>query len=195
MTVKEIVWRALLEAEHEQGRRRHPDLGSCAAPLGLPRATVRRALRRPLEMGIVVIRPEGEVSLLDPQRLLLLWAGQRDPVRDLARSITLALPAPEVEHLLPESYLLSGFGAVVAHLGGNAICDYNRVICYGDPSLLPDRLTHPAEAGTILTVLTPDRWLSGPVVSLAQAFVDLFSTPGWPAARFIDHLLDLAWID
>ena len=44
---------------------------------------------------------------------------------------------------------------------------------------------------TVLEVHTPDPWLGryGPVVPLCQAFVDLFNTPGWPAARFIESLI------
>jgi hypothetical protein len=40
-------------------------------------------------------------------------------------------------------------------------------------------------------VHTPDPWLGryGPVVPLCQAFVDLFNTPGWPAARFTESLI------
>ena len=78
----------------------------------------------------------------------------------------------------------------MARRGGNRVSDYDRVVCYGDPAHLPGAWPV-AEGGgsTVLEVHTPDPWLGryGPVVPFCQAFVDLFNTPGWPAARFIER--------
>jgi len=153
---------------------------------------VHRALQRPMAIGAVTRRPGGGFSLVDPLRLLLLWAGRRDMASDLAIRREIGAPATEVECQLPESFLLSGFGAVVARRGGNRVSDYDRVVCYGDPARLPDPWPAGERGGsTVLEVHAPDRWLGryGPVVPLCQAFVDLFNTPGWPAARFTDSLI------
>jgi len=192
MNHTEVVWRELLAQEESLGHRRYANLASVAAELGLPVSTVHRALQRPMAIGAVTRRPGGGFSLVDPLRLLLLWAGHRDMASDLALRRDIGAPAAEVERQLPEGFLLSGFGAVVARRGGNRVSDYDRVVCYGDPARLPAEW-HVAEGRgrTVLEVHTPDPWLGryGPVVPLCQAFVDLFNTPGWPAARFIESLI------
>jgi len=188
----EVVWRELLAQEELTGRRRYASLASVAAEMGLPVSTVHRALQRPMAISAMTRRPGGGFSLVDPLRLLLLWAGHRDMAGDLALRRDIRAPAVEVERQLPEGFLLSGFGAVVARRGGNRVSDYDRVVCYGDPAHLPGAWPV-AEGGgsTVLEVHTPDPWLGryGPVVPFCQAFVDLFNTPGWPAARFIESLI------
>jgi hypothetical protein len=192
MNHTEVVWRELLAQEELTGHRRYANLASVAAEMGLPVSTVHRALQRPMAIGAVTRRPGGGFSLVDPLRLLLLWAGHRDMAGDLALRCDIRAPATEVERQLPEGFLLSGFGAVVARRGGNRVSDYERVVCYGDPARLPSAWPV-AEGGgsTVLEVHTPDPWLGryGPVVPLCQAFVDLFNTPGWPAARFTESLI------
>lgn len=79
---------------------------------------------------------------------------------------------------------------MVAHLGGsNTIADYSSVLYYGDPGL-PDLAPAPAGQGTEVLIAEPDRLLPryGRVTPLSQAYADLFSLPGWQAARFIDEL-------
>jgi hypothetical protein len=85
--------------------------------------------------------------------------------------------------------VLGGFGAVIAHLGVNRIADYNRVLFYGDPQL-PRLPRAPEGEGTEVWVAEPDAWLAryGRVTPFAQAYADLFSMPGWQAARFVEQL-------
>jgi hypothetical protein len=154
-------------------------------------STVHRALARPVEMGAVRIRSGSGVRLIDPPRLLLLWAGQRNLRADLLDQRTATLPATEVERLLPTGrFVLGGFGAAVAHLGGNFIAAYDRVLCYGSPEDVPKALREAAPGGTTIMILDADPLLRryGSVTPLAQAFVDLFNVSGWPAARFVATL-------
>ena len=85
--------------------------------------------------------------------------------------------------------VLGGFGAVIAHLGVNRVADYTRVLFYGEPKLQRLPSAPPGE-GTEVWVAEPDAWLGryGRVTPLAQAYADLFSMPGWQAARFIEDL-------
>lgn len=192
MTKREQVWRHLLAARFEGGTRRHASLTSLAGDLGFGVSTVHKALQRPAEMGAVRIRGAGGVRVIDPDRLLLLWAGTRNLRGDLLAERSVALPAPGVERLLPvDRFTLGGFGAVVAHQGGNFISGYDRVLCYGDPRDLPSSLGEEAPTGgTVVMVLEPDPLLDryGRVTPLPQAYVDLFNIPGWPAARFVSAL-------
>jgi hypothetical protein len=48
----------------------------------------------------------------------------------------------------------------------------------------------PAGQGTEVLVAAPDRLLAryGRVTPFSQAYADLFSLPGWQAARFVEEL-------
>lgn len=191
MTKTEQVWRHLLVASLERGLGRHKSVSALARELDLGITTVHRALQRPVEMGIVRVRSGRGLRVIDSYRLLFLWAGHRNLRADVVSERRVALPATEVELLLPSAhFVLGGFGAVVAHQGGNFIAGYDRVLCYGDPADLPTAVSEIPAGETTVMILQPDPLLHryGQVTPLAQAFVDLFNLPGWPAARFVSTL-------
>ncbi|HVA05633.1 MAG TPA: hypothetical protein VNG12_02715, partial [Acidimicrobiales bacterium] len=130
------------------------------------------------------------LQVLDPARLLMLLAGHRHIQRDVVRRFWVAAPAAEVEAAASSKrVVLGGFGAVVAHVGVNRIADYTRVLFYGEPRLSKMHASVEGE-GTEVWVAEPDAWLGryGRVTPLAQAYADLFSMPGWQAARFVELL-------
>ncbi len=186
---REVIWRHLLAGARE-GRRGWPSVTALAQELGIAISTTHRSLAHPLEIGALDLSPLGGLRVLDPIRLLTLLAAHRHLQRDIAARLWLALPVPEIEAAaVGTGATLGGFGAVVAHLGVNRIADYSRVLLYGRPELsfLPEA---PAGDGTEVWVAEPDPWLHlyGQVTPLAQAYADLFSMPGWQAARFVEAL-------
>jgi hypothetical protein len=190
----EQVWRHLTVGAIEQGRRRWPSVTALAAELGMGVSTVHRALAHPAEIGSVDVLGGGGVRVVDPGRLLIVWAGHRRLRRDIVDRQLVPGSAPVVEQsIASRAAVLGGFGAIVAHLGGNTIADYETVLVYGEPHLArrrrisdpePDRVTE-------LVVLDPDPLLAGygRVTPITQAWVDLFNLPGWQAARFVHHLV------
>lgn len=189
ITKTEAVWRHLL-AEADTGRRRFRAVTELAQELGMGVSTVHKALQRPADIGAIQVRGAGGVRVLDPWRLLILWAGRRDVRRDLLATHHTGLPAPEVERKLAgRRVILGGFGAVVARRGANMIADYDRVACYASPDSIPVGLRGVVGA-TEIAVLEPDPLLKryGQVTTLGQAYVDLFNTPGWQAERFVHQL-------
>ncbi len=190
----EQVWRHLVSGAVEDGRRRWDSVVALAKELGLGVSTTHRALGHPAEIGAVHIRPAGGVRVIDPGRLLILWAGHRRLSRDVVDRFEVEASAPVVERSItnPDA-VLGGFGAVVARTGGNRVADYETVLVYGDPRIeLSDPIadSEPRRVTEVL-VAQPDPLLAryGRVTSLTQAWVDLFSLPGWQAARFVHHLL------
>jgi hypothetical protein len=190
MPVIEVVWRHLLVGARE-GQRRWPSVSALAGELEIPVSTAHRSLGHPVEIGAVSIGTLDGLQVLDPERLLVLFAAHRRAKRDIVDRFRVGVPAVEVERLAsgPE-VILGGFGAVVAHLHGvNRIADYDTVLFYGNPRL-PDLPTAPAGEGTEVLVAEPDRLLRryGRVTPFCQAYADLFSLPGWQAARFVEEL-------
>jgi hypothetical protein len=190
----EQVWRHLTSAAIEQGQRRWPSLTALGGELEMGVSTVHRALSHPAEIGAVDVRPGGGVRVVDPGRLLIVWAGQRKLRRDVVDRFQLPASAPVVERSIRNrAAVLGGFGAVVGRVGGNTIADYETVLVYGEPRVSkPRRVTDPEpDRVTEIVVLEPDPLLGryGRLTPLTQAWVDLFNLPGWQAARFVHHLL------
>jgi hypothetical protein len=190
MPVVETVWRHLLVGARA-GRRRWPSLSALAEELGIPISTAHRSLAHPVEIDAVNIGALDGLQVLDPARLLILFAAHRHVQRDFVARFRVQASAAEVEAMTtnPDA-VLGGFGAVVAHQGGtNRIADYDAVLFYGDPQLI-DLAPATASEGTEVLVAEPDRLLRryGRVTPYCQAYADLFSLPGWQAARFIEEL-------
>ncbi len=189
MSKREVVWRHLLVGARE-GRRAWPSVTALAEELGIAISTTHRSLAHPLEIGALDLSPLGGLRVLDPVRLLALFAAHRHVQRDVVASAWSSMPAEEIEaEAVLAGATLGGFGAVVAHLGVNRIADYSRVLVYGrvDLSFLPKA---PTGDGTEVWIAEPDSWLCsyGRVTPLVQAWADLFSMPGWQAARFVEAL-------
>jgi len=190
MPVIEVVWRHLLVGARE-GRRRWQSVTALAGDLNIPVSTAHRSLAHPAEIGAVSVGTLDGLQVLDPARLLVLLAAHRRVSRDIVARFRVEVPAVEVERLATSSeVVLGGFGAVVAHLHGvNPIADYSTVLFYGDPRL-PDLPSATGSEGTEVLVADPDRFLTryGRVTPFCQAYADLFSLPGWQAARFVGEL-------
>lgn len=190
MSTVQALWRELL-AGSQEGRRRWPSVSALAGELGVPVSTAHRSLGHPDEIGAVSISPLEGLVVLDPYRLLLLFAAHRHLQRDIVSRVWVAAPVAEVEAAIgtDRGCVLGGFSAVVAHAGGNRIADYETILVYGDAHLDKFRATPPGE-GTEVVVAEADRWLGryGRFTTYAQAFADLFCLPGWQAARFVDEL-------
>lgn len=174
-----------------EGQRRWPSVTRLADELGLAGSSVHQSLRHPVEIGAVTVRATGGLRVLDPGRLLLLWAGRRHLDRDIQDRFYVRARAPVVEQAITNpKAILGGHGAVIARLGVNTIADYDQVVVYGDPRI--SAASRPDSNGrTSVLVLEPDPLLAryGRVTPLAQAWVDLFALPGWQAARFVHELL------
>lgn len=188
------VWRHLVWSAIEAGQRRWPAMTTLATDLGMGLSTVHKALSHPVEIGAVDVRSAGGVRVVDPGRLLILWAGHRRLNRDIIERYEVSGSAPVIERsITSQTAVLGGFGAVVSHLKGNMIADYEAVLVYGDPALDTSRQLNDPDPNRITEVIVarPDPLLSryGRVSPLVQAWVDLFCLPGWQAARFVHHLL------
>lgn len=190
MPAVEMVWRHLLVGTHD-GQRRWPSVSALADELGMGVSTAHRSLAHPIEIGAVRVSTLRGLVVLDPARLLMVFAAHRHVGRDIVLRCRVDAPALEVEALAGGSCaVLGGFGAAVAHSGGvNRIADYTSVLFYGDPHLAGLASAPPGE-GTEVLIATGDRLLAsyGRVTPLCQAYADLFSLPGWQAARFVEAL-------
>jgi hypothetical protein len=190
LSITHVVWRHLLE-EARTGHRSQPSISQVALDLDLGISTVHKALTQPAEIEAVRVSRLGGLEVLDPYRLLVMFAGARRLQRDVLATAQVTIDAPAVEALAAadDRMVVGGFGAVVSHVGSNPIAMYNTALLYGDPDFFAQLPVTEGE-GTQVLIAEPDRWLGryGNVTTFAQAFADLFCLPGWQAARFIEEI-------
>lgn len=191
----EQVWRHLIDGAH-RGRRRWDTMSGLAADLGIPVSTTHLALDEPRSIDILRVSGSGGIRVLDPGRLLVLWAGKRRIERDVVDRFMVPANALAVEAALdPAKVVLGGFGAVTARSECNDIAAYSTVLAYGEAGAIP-RFEDNGGASEIV-LLQPDPLLRryGSTTTLGQAWVDLFRTPGWQASRFVYELLPTVLTD
>ena len=188
ITKAEMVWRHLLVNALERDNRRS-SITTLSHELDLAPTTVHKALERPREMGIVRGGADG-LRLVDPRRLLLLWAGNRDLAKDLVYSTRVGASIGEIESELRRlGATLTAYSGYVAHVGRNRVADYDEVVAYGDARQLKRRFPSRPGAPNLL-LLHPDPQLAqfGAAAPLCQIYVDLFNLPTWQAQRFLRAL-------
>lgn len=184
ITRTEMVWRHLLVAALDQGIRRS-SLTQLSAELELPVSTIHKALERPRAIGAVRGSASG-LRLLDPKRLLLLWAALRDLNGDVVYATKVPMAVSAIEARLPLSAIPTAYTAFVEHEGRNLIADYEQVVVYADANEVRRRFP-PRRGQPNLLILEPDPLLPryGRVAPRCQVYADLFNLPTWQAQRFI----------
>ncbi len=183
----EMIWRHLLVGALDEDRRRS-SITKLGQELGLGTTTIHRALERPRSIGAVLGSASG-LRVVDPKRLLLLWAATRDLAGDIVYSTRVRNSVAEIEARLPPSAIPTAFTAFVRHEGRNLVADYDQVVVYGNGPELRRRFPT-ARGEPNLLVLEPDPLLQryGAVVPRCQVYIDLFNLPGWQAQRFLNAL-------
>lgn len=160
----------------------------------MPVSSIHAALERPRSIGAVRGTAAG-IRVLDPKRLLRLWAARRDLERDVTYRTRVPLAVEEIEQRLPQEAIPSAFTAFVARAGRNVVADYEQVVVYADAQQLKRRFG--ARRGEPnLICLEPDPLLRryGRVAPRPQVYADLFNLPSWQAQRFLD-VLDREWLN
>lgn len=183
----EMVWRHLLVGALDLGIRR-TSLTQLSEELNLPVSTIHKGLERPRAIGAVRGSARG-LRVLDPKRLLLLWAALRDLNADVVYSTRVPMSVNEIEARLPSSAVPTAYTAFVQHEGRNVVADYEQVLVYAKVNEVRRRF--PLRHGDAnLLVLAPDPLLSryGKVAPRCQVYVDLFNLPTWQAQRFLEAM-------
>ncbi len=183
----EMVWRHLLVAALDLGIRRS-SLTQLSAELDLPVSTIHKALERPRAIGAVRGSASG-LRVLDPKRLQLMWAAQRDLNRDIVYATRVPMTVSEIEARLPVSAIPTAYTAFVLHEGRNLVADYEQVVAYADWNEVRRRFPRRRGQPNLL-ILEPDPLLSryGRVAPRCQVYADLFNLPTWQAQRFLEAL-------
>src|SRR3989475_2976328 len=94
-------------------------------------STIHKALERPRAIGAIRGGASG-LRVLDPKRLQLMWAAQRDLPRDIVYATSVPMTVSEIESRLPVSAIPTAYTAFITHEGRNLIADYEQVVVYAN---------------------------------------------------------------
>ena len=167
---------------------------------------VFHALKKPRNLGAIKVGGRG-FELLDWEKLLFLWATERNLKKDIIYQTFTDLPVLEIEGLMPASVIPTAYTAY-HFLFKETPADYGKVYFYTtELSSVKERFPENSRREPNifsspepnLFILKPDPWLKNYlpagrqarlVPPLAQIFVDLWNLSDWYAKEYQTALLE-----
>lgn len=189
MTKKELIWQEILNQaiEHKQFSWTQKEL---AEKFSISLSTVFNALKIPRQLGAVKVTGRN-FSLTDIEKLLYLWATQRNLEKEIIYKTRSPLSAKEIEGLLPDGIIFGAYSAY-AQKYQDASADYDKVYVYADAAGLAEiKKRFTGEKGEPnLFVLKKGGLLnaSGHTTPDAQIFCDLWNLPDWYAKDYLKKI-------
>ena len=191
MQKSEWVYRELLYQRLEKKRYQFTQL-AIAKKLRISLSTVNHALV-PLEtMGAIVKTPMG-LKLLDPKKLLFLWASKRTLNRQVIFQTRADLFIPQIEKNMPSGIVYAAYSAYKFKFE-DVPADYGEVYVYATEETLKEiKRRFPEKGGPPnLFVLQADSFLpqtaEGGICSMGNMFVDVWNIRTWYAKEFLRAL-------
>lgn len=184
----EFIWREILTSALEK-RETIFSQKNLAEKFNLSTSTVFHALKKPRSIGAVQVSGR-HFTLVDFERLLLLWATERNLKKETIYQTHSNLPIREIEGLMPSQVFPTAYTAY-RFFFADTPADYDKVYFYSqDLDSLKERFPTQKKEPNIF-ILKPDPWLSHykPTPSLPQLFVDLWNLPEWYAKEYQETLL------
>lgn len=184
----EFIWREILTSalENKQTIFSQKEL---AGKFGVSTSTVFHALKRPRGIGAVKIGGRG-FELTDFEKLLFLWATERNLKKEIIYQTSADLPIMEIEGLMPSNVVPTAYTSY-RFLFKETPADYDKVYFYSENIVEVKKRFPPNEQGANIFILKADAWLGKykPPPPLPQIFVDLWNLPEWYAKEYRDACL------
>lgn len=186
MTKKEHVWEYILNLSltKRQTKFTQKDL---AGRFRMSLSTVHHALDIPRKIGAVEVTGRF-FRLRDPEKLLYLWATQRNLKRDVLYTTHVDMPVQKIEAAMTPQATFAAFSAYRLHYK-NAPADYDVVYMYASDIEAVKKRFPKSKGYENLIVLKSDPQIQGEHTTTdPQTFVDIWNTPHWYAKEFLAAL-------
>lgn len=151
-------------------------------------STIFNALAVPRRIGAVHVGGRS-FYIRDPEKMLYLWATQRNLRRDIVYATHVDLPVFDLEAAQPADIVFAAFSAY-RFLYQDLPADYDKVYVYTN-SLDSVKKRFPAASGyPNFFVLKMDQELTryGTITPPVQIFVDIWNLPEWYTKDFLSSL-------
>lgn len=196
-----MVWRELVDAAVQEGRRRWSSVEELAFEAGVASATAAYALRRLVEIGAVQPHYAG-FTLINPQKALTLLCAARSLASDAQLVVRMSRSEVSrvIEQLDPKMIIAGGAMAAIELLDEvNTVSDYSEYVWYVRRAEVAHRVrdivsqqntqietTFGRDRGNTIFLIADPRaarkWRR--YASFAQTYADLFATPGYQSTEF-----------
>lgn len=187
MTKKEIIWRHILDEALNRGIYQFTQK-EIAMHFGFSTCTVFNALKIPRKSGVIEVTGRN-FRLRDKEKLLLIWATQRNLQHDVIYSTHVSAPVLEIESSVPADSIFGAFSAYKLKYN-SAPADYAIIYIYSKNLEEIKKRFPPQKGYKNLFALKPDLYLEkfGKLTPDIQTFVDLWNIPEWYAKDFLSAL-------
>jgi len=186
----ELIWREILTSALED-KQNFFSQKELAAKFGLSTSLVFHALKKPRSLGAVKVGGRG-FELVDFEKLLFLWATERNLGAEIIYKTYADFPIMEIEGLLPAEVIPTAYTAY-RFLFKETPSDYDKVYLYSqDLTIVKGRFPENKKREANIFLLRADCYLSKykPAPPLAQIFVDLWNLSDWYAKEYQQALLE-----
>jgi hypothetical protein len=187
MFKKEIIWREILFQAIEKKKNKFTQK-ELSAKFKFSLSTVFNALKVPRQVGAVEVRGRF-FTILSIEKLLAVWATQRNLKKEIIYKTRLNLPVLKIEGEMPDSVIYTAYSAYRLKFK-QAVADYDKVYIYAD-DLSEIKKRFPFKKGQEnLIVLRADKFLAeyGKTAPLGQIYVDLWNLNQWYAHDYLEAL-------
>ena len=189
MFKKEIIWREILNRAIEKKQFEFTQ-SELARKYGFSLSTVFNALKIPRLQGAIKVAGKN-FSIVDLEKLLYIWATQRNLKKEIIYQTTAAKSAKEIEGLMPAGITYAAYSAY-SQKYSEAPADYDKVYVYaGEQELAEIKKRFPQAKGRENIFVFNKDLFTAPdtrVTADAQTFVDLWNLSDWYAKDFLQKL-------
>ena len=188
MKKQEAVYREILYNVIEKRENNFTQL-EISKKLGISLSIVNSAAKRLKEMGAVKVM-QRSFKVLDPKKILYLWASIRNLEKDIIFKTRVEMPVREIEQIMP-NIIFTAYTAYKLKFD-DVPADYSEVYVYAtdkELEVIKHRLSNMTETNPNLFILKKDKALElYDIIPTAQIFVDLWNLREWYAKEFINAL-------
>ena len=189
MFKKEIIWREILERATKEKQLEFTQK-ELAAKHGFSLSTVFNALKIPRAQGAIKVTGKN-FSVIDIEKLLYIWATQRNVEKETIYKTFVPKGAKEMEGLMPSGIIFGAYSAY-SQKYHDAPAEYDKVYVYADEKELAEiKKRFPKMKGKEnLFILKKDFFEDtfSSITSDAQTFADIWNLGDWYAKEFLNKL-------
>jgi hypothetical protein len=189
MSKKELIWRHILVEALERKKFEFTQ-SEIAEKLKVSLSTVFNALKIPRVQGAVKVTGRN-FSLVDEEKLLYIWATQRNIGKELVYKTYVKSNPLEIEGMMPANAIFGAYSAYSKKYK-DAPADYDKVYAYADSETVEEikKRFSKSKGNYNIFILKSDPELSkfGGTTPDVQTFADLWNLSDWQAKEFLNKL-------
>ena len=185
MKKSELVYKEILYQSIEKNNRELTQL-ELSKRLGISLSTVNLAIKKLQKINSVKVQ-KMNFRVIDPRKIIYLWASERNIERDIIYKTRVEMPVREIEKLMPD--ITFAVYSAYKFRFKDVPADYSEVYVYASQEELDElKKKFPENKNALNLFILKKAGDYGKTDTIAQIFVDLWNLKEWYAAEFLKAL-------